>query len=32
MCTREKKKKGKWVYCSLVDREQVDNLIKLKLL
>jgi len=25
-------KKGKWVYCSLADKEQVDNLIKLKLL
>jgi DNA-binding transcriptional ArsR family regulator len=25
-------KKGKWVYCSLADRKQVDNLIKLKLL
>jgi DNA-binding transcriptional ArsR family regulator len=25
-------KKGKWVYCSLADRKQVDNMIKLNLL
>ncbi len=25
-------KKGKWVYCSLADRKQVENLIKLNLL